>query len=106
MNQRGPERVEGASRAGTCGRFLRAGGVHGIKEVAGDGGGVAGGPRLHSKALKRKSNRMGWPHRGHSGEPEAVCSGKGLVVAPNWTGLPECNWTRIRLALAAGWQNP
>ena len=57
------------------------------------------------RELTQKINWVGWPHRGQAGQREPAKPGKSVLLAlPNWTGLPECNWTRKRLAV--GWQNP
>ena len=60
---------------------------------------------MRESARKLKSSCIGCPHLGQAGQP-GVRSGKSAGASPNCTGLPECNWTRRRLAVAVGWQNP
>jgi hypothetical protein len=65
-----------------------------------------GGPLVLWLKLKLKSKCVGPPQRGQGGQVEAAGSDLSATVSPNWSALPECNWTRMRLALAVGWQKP
>jgi len=77
------------------------------KEELGSCVGLAGGPRSECHRARVKTNWVAWPHLGHGGQPGSVrSSGRIDWVLPSSTALPECSWTRIRLALAAGWQKP
>ena len=81
-------------------------GVHAAEEVRGHNDRSEGGPRVLCQGLTERINCMIWPQMGQSGVEQAGAGlGKGSE-SPKFKGLPEWSWTRIRLALAVGWQNP
>lgn len=66
-----------------------------------------GGPRVLCRSAKQIKRRVELPHFGHGGGLATGRHGGTLATAtPNWTAAPRWNCTRIRLALAVGWQNP
>ena len=83
-----------------------AGGVHAAVEVGMRNDRSEGGPRVLCQGLTERINCMTWPQMGQTGvEQTGAKFGKGWE-SPKFKALPEWNWTRIRLALAVGWQNP
>ena len=107
-------RMEGVASAATSGcradtacypiRWNCQPGIHAARRVGEIGREPFGGPRLGLQRETEYTKRSGWPHVGQGG---FGISGQGARSAsPNCTGLPEWNWTRIRLVVAVGWQKP